>query len=97
MQWVPNVIAAPAQKRAVAIALTNAFGNTASIYGVFLWPSTDAPRYIPGFAATTIFMFLIGVVALTMQFLIKRYPTEGLNRGAIGAETLRLRARDSKA
>ena len=46
--WVPNVIAFPAQKRAVAIAFVNAMGNSASIYGVFLWPKTDAPRYIPG-------------------------------------------------
>ena len=47
--WVANTISAPAEKRAVAIGLVNALGNTASIYGVFLWPSKDAPRYIPGF------------------------------------------------
>lgn len=46
--WVPNVIGFPAQKRAVAIAFVNAMGNSASIYGVFLWPKADAPRYIPG-------------------------------------------------
>ena len=43
--WVPNVITHPVQKRAVAIALVNALGNSASIYGVFLWPATDAPRF----------------------------------------------------
>lgn len=48
--WVPNIIVAPAQKRAVAIALVNALGNSASIYGVFLWPANNAPRYIPGFS-----------------------------------------------
>lgn len=47
--WVPNVLTAPAAKRAVAIALVNGLGNSASLYGVFLWPATDAPRYIPGF------------------------------------------------
>jgi hypothetical protein len=47
--WVANIICYPAEKRAVAIGLVNALGNTASIYGVFLWPDHDAPRYIPGF------------------------------------------------
>ena len=44
LTWVPNVISFPVQKRAVAIALVNALGNSASIYGVFLWPAKDAPR-----------------------------------------------------
>lgn len=49
LMWVANIICYPAEKRAVAIGLVNALGNTASIYGVFLWPDKDAPRYIPGF------------------------------------------------
>ena len=56
MTWIPNVIAFPAEKRAVAIAFVNSLGNSASIYGVFLWPSQDAPRYIPGFTATTVWV-----------------------------------------
>lgn len=56
LTWVPNIISYPAEKRAVSIALVNALGNSASIYGVFLWPATDAPRYIPGFSATTVWM-----------------------------------------
>ncbi|OCF38372.1 hypothetical protein I317_07854 [Kwoniella heveanensis CBS 569] len=79
LTWVPNVITQPAEKRAVAIALVNALGNSASIYGVFLWPKTDAPRYIPGFSATTVFMALIAVGAQVMFFLIKKYPAEQLN------------------
>ena len=73
---VPNVIGFPAQKRAVAIAFVNGMGNCASIYGVFLWPKTDAPRYIPGFSATTVFMGLIVVLAQVMAFLIRKYPNE---------------------
>ncbi|WVF68217.1 hypothetical protein IAT40_002982 [Kwoniella sp. CBS 6097] len=79
LTWVPNVITQPAEKRAVAIALVNALGNSASIYGVFLWPKTDAPRYIPGFSATTVFMALIVVGANVMAFLIKKYPSEQIN------------------
>ena len=46
LTWVPNVLSHPVQKRAVAIALVNGLGNSASIYGVFLWPAKDAPRYV---------------------------------------------------
>ncbi|KAK8850548.1 hypothetical protein IAR55_004466 [Kwoniella newhampshirensis] len=76
LTWVPNILGHPAEKRAVAIALVNALGNSASIYGVFLWPAKDAPRYIPGFAATTVWMALIAVLAQVMSFLIKKYPLE---------------------
>jgi hypothetical protein len=50
--WVSNVITWPAEKRAIAQAATNAAGNMASIYGAFLWPSHDAPRYLTGFGTT---------------------------------------------
>lgn len=57
--WVSNVISWPAEKRAIAQATTNAAGNLASIYGAFLWPSTDAPRYFAGFGATMyVFVFM---------------------------------------
>lgn len=74
LTWVPNIIGAPAEKRAVAIALVNALGNSASIYGVFLWPATDAPRYIPGFSATTVWVFLIAVVSQVALYFFNKYP-----------------------
>lgn len=50
--WVSNTITWPAEKRAIAQAATNALGNAASIYGAFLWPTDDAPRYFTGFGTT---------------------------------------------
>jgi MFS family permease len=50
--WVSKVFQHPAEKRAVSIAVVNALGNSASIYGSFLWPSKDKPRYVPGFSTT---------------------------------------------
>ena len=52
LPWVSSVFRYPAEKRAVAIAVVNALGNSAAIYGSFLWPSEDAPAYLPGFATT---------------------------------------------
>ncbi|KAF9018374.1 MFS general substrate transporter [Hymenopellis radicata] len=77
--WVSSVIDHPAEKRAVAIALVNGLGNSASIYGSFLWPSTDAPRYVQGFATTTAFVLALCIMAQVFKFLMKKYPAEGLN------------------
>lgn len=66
----------------------------ASIYGVFLWPKTDAPRYIPGFSATTVFLFAIGVLAQVMQYLHNKYPNEEIDADAVvQAEIDKQRAR----
>lgn len=47
------------------------------MYGSFIWPSQDAPRYIVGFAVMTVFMFVAGSTAL----LIKRiWDDKGLAR-----------------
>ncbi|KAL1668322.1 major facilitator superfamily domain-containing protein [Schizophyllum commune] len=76
--WVSGIIDHPAEKRAVSIAFVNALGNSASIYGSFLWPSTTGPRYIQGFATTTAFVFALAVLAQINKFLVHRYPGESL-------------------
>ena len=38
----------PQEVRAVALALVNALGNLAQIYGAYLFPADDAPKYIMG-------------------------------------------------
>jgi MFS family permease len=35
--------------RAIALALVNAMGNLAQIYGAYLFPSEEAPKYLKGF------------------------------------------------
>ena len=74
--WVANTIDTPAEKRAVAIALVNALGNSSSIYGVFLWPDSDAPRYTPGFAATTTWMALICIIAPIAGWLFNKHKAK---------------------
>ncbi|OWZ36514.1 nicotinamide mononucleotide permease [Cryptococcus neoformans AD2-60a] len=88
LTWVPNILSHPAEKRGVAIALVNALGNSASIYGVFLWPASDKPRYIPGFSATTVFMALIVVLAQIMFWLVKKYPIEAPDAEKVVQEEL---------
>ncbi|CAI7602804.1 unnamed protein product [Penicillium manginii] len=94
LMWVANIICYPAEKRAVAIGLVNALGNTASIYGVFLWPDHDAPRYIPGFSATTVWMGAICIVSLVAGYLFKKYPIEAPEpEEVVAAEIRRQRER----
>lgn len=42
--------------------LITLLGNLASVYGSFLWPSSDAPLYHIGFATTTALIAAGGVV-----------------------------------
>ncbi|KAF3914498.1 hypothetical protein AA313_de0206618 [Arthrobotrys entomopaga] len=48
--------------RAIALAFMNGMGNLASIYGAYLFPSEDAPKYLMGFGVTTAMCF-VGIVA----------------------------------
>ncbi|KAG7441170.1 MFS general substrate transporter [Guyanagaster necrorhizus] len=77
--WVSSVIDHPAEKRAVAIALVNGLGNSASIYGSFLWPSSTGPRYVQGFATTTAFVLTLCIMAQVFKVLLKKFPAQGLN------------------
>ena len=52
-------------------------GNLASVYGSFIWPSQDAPRYIVGFAVMTTFMFVAGSIALLIKLV---WDDKGLGR-----------------
>lgn len=72
--YTSNLLSSPADKRAVAGAFVIAAGNSASIAGSFMWPLSDAPRYVPGFSATTAFLVVLCLTAVAVHFLNKRYP-----------------------
>lgn len=44
-------------------------GNTASIYGSYMYPTSDSPRYIPGGTANTVICLLVAVMALLLRFV----------------------------
>jgi len=72
--WTSNVISWPAEKRAVTQAFVNACGNSASIYGAFLWPAKTAPKYTMGFSVTLAMLAACSIAAVCMKFLVIRYP-----------------------
>lgn len=67
LTWISNSFPRPRAKRAAAISIVNMLANASSVYGAFVWPSKDAPRYIPG--GTTV--IAASVVACIFALLIR--------------------------
>ena len=58
--------------RAIALALMNALGNLAQIYGAYLFPSDDSPKYLMGFGVISGMLGLGVCVYITMFVLVRR-------------------------
>lgn len=67
--WVANSFPRPLVKRSAAIAIANMLGNTASIYGSYMWPSSSGPRYTPGGSATAGVALLVAVLAMVIRMV----------------------------
>lgn len=87
--WISHVLSHPSEKRAVAIALINALGNGSSIYGSFLWPDKDSPRFTPGFATTTAWMGALAVGTVISAWLFKQHPSQAQDHSVVMANQLR--------
>lgn len=61
----------PQETRAVSLALVNALGNLAQIYGAYLFPSNDAPKYILGFGVIS-GMCAFGVIVYAVAHVLLR-------------------------
>lgn len=62
--------------RGIALALVNALGNLAQIYGAYLFPNDDAPKYLMGFGVISGMLGFGVVVYIVMHVLTRR--KEGL-------------------
>ncbi|OAL44698.1 MFS general substrate transporter [Pyrenochaeta sp. DS3sAY3a] len=63
--------------RAIALALVNAMGNLAQIYGAYLFPATDKPKYLMGFGVISGMLGFGVFVYIFMHVALRR--KEGLN------------------
>ena len=83
--WVSNALSLsyasstfgsmPNETRAISLAFVNAMGNLASIYGAYLFPSNDAPKYLMGFGVISGLCALSVVSYTGLHILLKRRPT----------------------
>lgn len=67
--WVANSFPRPLVKRSAAIAVCNMIGNTASIYGSYMYPSSAAPQYVPGGSANAVVSLAVVGLALMLRYI----------------------------
>ncbi|KAI1391137.1 MFS transporter [Hypoxylon trugodes] len=70
--WASSTLSQNIEKRAVVLAITNVFGHIGFIYGAYLWPDSDGPRYGIGFGASAGFALLSICCAWIMRTLLIR-------------------------
>jgi hypothetical protein len=66
--------------RAIALALVNAMGNLAQIYGAYLFPADDKPKYLMGFGVISGMLGFGICVYLFMHVAVRRKEGLGLWR-----------------
>lgn len=60
------------EARGVSLALVNALGNLAQIYGSYLFPGEDGPKYIMGFSVISAMLALGVVVFVVLHVWLRR-------------------------
>ena len=81
LAWISNSIPRPPSKRAVAIALINAFSQLGNVAGSYVWPSNWGPtyRYSYGICIAT------NGLTIIMCYMFKLH-LDALNRAAAKKE-----------
>ncbi|PWI73896.1 MFS transporter [Purpureocillium lilacinum] len=69
--WVANSFPRPLVKRSAVIAIANMIGNTASIYGSYMYDEKTGPQYVPGGSANAVISFLVAVLAIVLRYIHK--------------------------
>ncbi|KAI8949895.1 allantoate permease [Xylaria longipes] len=72
LAWIANSFPRPLVKRSACISFANLVGNTANIYGSYMYPASDGPRYLPGGAATAGAALLVAILALLTRFVLQK-------------------------
>ncbi len=67
----------PSGVKAISLALVNAMGNLAQIYGAYLFPSRDSPKYLIRFGVIGGLCFTGNFAYLSLHMLLRRYPQKG--------------------
>lgn len=73
----------PPEVRGISLAVINALANLAQIYGSYLFPSSDEPKYIKGFGAIAAMLF-VGVATYFLLHVFIRRRDRRFDAGAQG-------------
>ncbi|KAH7040206.1 putative MFS transporter [Microdochium trichocladiopsis] len=72
LSWVANSFPRPLVKRSACISIANMIGNCANIYGPYMYPASNGPRYLPGGISTAAVALLVAVLALALREILRR-------------------------
>ncbi|OCL01459.1 MFS general substrate transporter [Glonium stellatum] len=86
LSWVANSFPRPLVKRAACISFANMIGNCANIYGPYMYPITEAPRYIPGGSGTAAVALVVAILAFVIRIILKKENRKLAEREVIDAE-----------
>lgn len=62
--------------KGITLAFINAMGNLAQIYGSYLFPDHDSPKYVMGFGVISGMCFTGVASYFVLHFMLKRYPNK---------------------
>lgn len=89
--WISNTIPRPASKRAAALAGINCVSNASSIYASYMYPDSDAPRFLTAMVVNCVTAFVAIVSGTVLRFWLARLNRklgrgEVVDKGAIGGD-----------
>ena len=87
--WASSTLAQTKEKKAVSLAMLNVAGQFGYIYGPYMWPKSDGPRYAIGFGASAGFCLLAIGTVWVMRWVLKR-DNKRIRMGAGGGEDVKL-------
>lgn len=70
--WMSNIAARPQKKRAIALAMNTAFGNSAMIWTPYLYPKSQGPHYYTAWSVNIALMVVGVVVTVVLRILLQR-------------------------
>ena len=72
LAWITSSFPRPLAKRSIVVAACGMFGNASSIYGSYLYPESQGPRYVPAGIALACICGACGVLALVVRFVLRK-------------------------
>ncbi|KAI0013753.1 MFS general substrate transporter [Xylariaceae sp. FL0662B] len=84
LAWTQKTMIRPRIKRAAAVAFVNAVGNISQVWTSYLWPESDAPRYVMAMSVNAVFGLATILLAVFMRIVLQR-ANKRLEAGADAA------------
>ena len=83
LAWITSSFPRPLAKRAVVVAATGMFGNLSSIYGSYMYPASDGPKYVPAGVGLACVCLFCAAMAIVIRFVLGN-ENKKLERGEVG-------------